>query len=201
MTGRDCFGFGEKKGKEGRRCDRRGVTERGCAQEVGCRGAKDDRRRESDASVQQELLNNPRKLPLDYIDTRAQIYISNSNVHTRVFLCLPLGAGSDCRACKQELSCFQQTGSPAGAYTRHQKKKKLDSPVIVFICFAGFVETQIAGPDSLFIIQRSVRGFHYRYCLQKEITSWRALSAALHFRFCLLFFYLPKASTKGKTGQ
>lgn len=68
--------------------------------------SEDDRRRESDASVQQELINSPRKLPLDYIDTRTRIYISNSNVHTRVFLCLPLGADSDCRACKQELSCF-----------------------------------------------------------------------------------------------
>lgn len=82
-----------------------------------------------------------------------------------------------------------------------KKKKKLDSPMIVFICFAGFVETQIAGPDSLFIIRRSVRGFHYRYCLQKEITSWRALSSTSHFTFCLLFFYFPKAATKGKTGQ
>lgn len=76
-------------------------------------------------------------------------------------------------------------------------KKKLDSPMIVFICFAGFVETQIAGPDSLFIIRRSVRGFHYRYCLQKEITSWRALSSTLFHIFSVVFL-LSKSSYQGK---
>lgn len=77
------------------------------------------------------------------------------------------------------------------------KKKKLDSPMIVFICFAGFVETQIAGPDSLFIIRCSVRGFHYRYCLQKEITSWRALSST-SFHILSVVFLLSKSSYQGK---
>lgn len=77
-------------------------------------------------------------------------------------------------------------------HTSSKKKKKLDSPMIVFICFAGFVETQIAGPDSLFIIRRSVRGFHYRYCLQKEITSWRALSSTSFHILSVVFFTFQK---------
>lgn len=82
-------------------------------------------------------------------------------------------------------------------HTSSKKKKKLDSPMIVFICFAGFVETQIAGPDSLFIIRRSVRGFHYRYCLQKEITSWRALSSTSSHILSVVFL-LTKSSYQGK---
>lgn len=83
--------------------------------------------------------------------------------------------------------------------------------MIVFVCLVGFVETQTAGPDSLFIIQHSVRGFHYRNCLQRGITSWRGFSAAFlqisvtlcsrtRFQILSVFLYfLPAAAaTKGK---
>lgn len=142
---------------------RRGGKQKRRAQELNiwrCEGRKrirrkkrtqtetDYRRGECDACVQRLHGCTHTYVDMDY---KTIMYRATKDLHSA---CLLLGLGSGCWACKQELFCFYQVGSPAGAHkhTHTVERKELDSHMIEFVCLADLLQEE----PQIFILCLSV---------------------------------------------